>query len=234
MPGKIYLIPVFLYDADFSLYLPEGIKNILQNTSILLTENAKSTRAFLKNIGIKPPYDQYSFVQLNKNTSRDDLWSVMEEIFMGKDAAMISEAGMPAVADPGAVLTKLAHEQGISIVPIPGPSSIIQALAASGLNGQQFTFHGYLPVQEKEKTRNIKILEKEATRSGYTQIFMETPYRNKQLLKSLLKCLRNDTILCMAAALNSKNENIISVPVSDWKQGIEAPHKLPAVWLIGK
>lgn len=234
MPGKLYLIPSFIGDANPELYLPTGLTELLSRIPVIFTENAKTTRRFMKSCGISPPYDAFEFYIVDKKTDETELLEAFQTLYRGNDAALVSEAGAPAIADPGSELIKLAHDSGIRVIPLPGPSSFVQALSASGLNGQQFVFHGYLPIQEQPRTKMIKRIDQEAYKSGYTQIFMETPYRNPQLFKSLLKALNPKTRLCMALSINSVKEDIRTMLVRDWKTIDFQPEKLPAVWLINR
>jgi 16S rRNA (cytidine1402-2'-O)-methyltransferase len=178
------------------------------------------------------PIDDLSFYLLNEHTDEESLETLLAVLTSGNDAGLLSEAGVPAVADPGSGLVALAHHHGIRVVPLTGPSSILMALMASGMNGQSFRFHGYLPVKKKLRLGSLRKIEKTAMETGETQIFMETPYRNMSLLQDIVSTCKDHTLLCIAADISLPSELIKTKTVREWKKNLPEIHKRPAVFLI--
>lgn len=230
--GELYLIPNLLGDEASPELLSNQCLNFINQAEYFFCENEKNCRRFLKKAGIKHPLDSIILKDLNKDTELKVLLQYVKELSEGKKAAMISDAGAPAVADPGADFIKLCHEFSIRIIPVPGPSSILLALMASGLNGQQFTFNGYLPVKENERKRALLDLSKRAI--NHTQIFMETPYRNLSMFESMMQALSPDILLCIAAGLNTPQEYVFTATISRWKTIKPPIHKVPAIFLLLK
>ncbi len=226
----LYLIPTHLGNTDNNLLAPQ-IKATIESCDILLAENLKTARHFLKSLGVAKKIDDYQWLELTKDTASDVLTQYMK-LINNKRAGIISEAGVPAVADPGAALVSLAQLAQIQVVPISGPSSILLALMASGFNGQQFTFNGYLPIQSADRIKKIAKLEQLATQ-GITQIFIETPYRNNSLLKEILQHGQADTKLCIATDITLPTEFIVTKAISHWKKNIPDLNKRPTVFLMG-
>jgi len=231
--ANLFLVPNVLSEGDWQNVLPAGVFTILTETRYFIVENVRTARRFLKQVNKEIDIDQLTFFELNKYTQPADLPEFLKPLENGYDIAVISEAGCPGVADPGADIVKIAHQKNITVVPVVGPSSILLALMASGLNGQNFTFHGYLPVKPHERTRAIASLEKQAKNSRQTQIFIETPYRNNQMLDDLLKSCSPSTLLCVAADITGENEFIATKTVQQWKKNIPDLHKIPTIFLIG-
>jgi 16S rRNA (cytidine1402-2'-O)-methyltransferase len=198
-----------------------------------VAENEKAARALIKNLQLAAPQSELHFVMLNQHTSLEDKQTLLNDALQGHDMGLISDAGLPCVADPGAEAVALAHQLGIEVVPLHGPSSLLLALMASGFNGQSFAFVGYLPIEKAERVKRIKELEKEALTKKQTQLFIETPYRNNSLLEDLLKNLQPDTQLCVAANLTQPNQFIRSTTVQNWKTNLPDLHKQPAVFVLG-
>jgi 16S rRNA (cytidine1402-2'-O)-methyltransferase len=186
-----------------------------------------------KNLQLAAPQSELHFVLLNQHTSLEDKQTLLNDALQGHDMGLISDAGLPCVADPGAEAVALAHQLGIEVVPLHGPSSLLLALMASGFNGQSFAFVGYLPIEKAERVKRIKELEKEVLTKKQTQLFIETPYRNNSLLEDLLKNLQPDTQLCVAANLTQPNQFIRSTTVQNWKTNLPDLHKQPAVFVLG-
>lgn len=234
MPGTLYLIPTPLSGGTVDQSLPAYNHLVVQSLDVFFVEHPKTARYFLKACGVSPPFDQLTFYTFDKQADIkaevDQLWPVLQ----GHDAALISEAGMPGLADPGAELVATCHRQGIPVKPLVGPSSVPMAISASGLNGQAFTFHGYLPVNPKDRQHQLKRLEKTAYETGYTQAFMETPYRNDQLLQTLLKRCQSQTLLCIAANLSTPNESIKTMAIEEWRAVAPSYHKSPAIFALGR
>jgi 16S rRNA (cytidine1402-2'-O)-methyltransferase len=236
MSGVLYLIPNTLGagDADaLAAVLPAAVQARAGTLGYYIGENAKTTRAFLKKVGTERPIQEIEIRELNVNTPTGAIDRLLAPILDGADAGLVSEAGCPAVADPGALLVRRAHERGVKVVPLVGPSSILLALMASGLNGQSFAFHGYLPVDAAERAKRLRELEQQSRKAKQTQIFIETPYRNRALLDTLIATCAPSTLICVAVDLTLETETIASRPAAEWKKA-PAPdlHKRPAIFLL--
>ena len=231
--GVLYLVPNTLGNPDTGLTLPEQVARTARNIRVFIVEDRRNARRFLKMLDPGIEIGSLVFHELNKHTPPGDIPGLLQGCLDGLDTALISEAGVPGVADPGASVVRHAHEKGIRVVPVTGPSSILLALMASGLNGQSFRFHGYLPVSRGDRIRAIKELEQESKRSGETQIFIETPYRNNALLTDILQICGPGTQLCLAADLTLDSEWIRTMSIAAWKKEKPDLHKRPAVFLVG-
>ena len=231
--AKLFLVPNVLSDGNWQQVLPVGIYNIITETKYFIVENIRTTRRFMKQVNRDVNIDECTFFELNKHTSDLDIPNYLKPLENGFDVAVISEAGCPGVADPGADVVKIAHQKGIKVVPLVGPSSILLALMASGLNGQNFTFNGYLPVKPNERSRAIAELEKKAANEQQTQIFIETPYRNNQLIEDVLKTCSTNTLFCIAANITAENEFIVTKSIQDWKNKTPNLHKIPSIFMLG-
>ena len=230
--GKIYLIPTILAPDTEDKVLPPFIKEVLKNTTLYFVENIKTARRFISSLKLGIVIDSLTFIILDKKTKTEEIRPHLKAIIEGKNAGIISEAGCPGIADPGANLVDLAHQVDIQVVPLVGPSSILMALMASGLNGQNFAFNGYLPIQSSERIKKLKYLEKLSHTSGQTQIFMETPYRNNPLLKDILNNCEGESKLCIAADISSENELILTKKIKEWRKKVPDIHKKPAIFLL--
>lgn len=231
--GTLYLVPVSLGDCRPQSILPDDVLRIARDLRYFIVENAKTTRAELKHIGNTRPMRELDIRELPREPQPADLDVLLTPLLNGVSAGLMSEAGAPAVADPGALLVRAAHAQGIRVVPLVGPSSILLALMASGLNGQRFAFQGYLPVREPDRRNRIVQLERESRRNGLTQIFIETPYRNAALFQAVLESCRPDTLLCIAVDMATPHESIATKKIEYWRTGTTpALEKRPAVFLI--
>ncbi|MDD4881857.1 MAG: SAM-dependent methyltransferase [Gallionellaceae bacterium] len=230
--GSLYLIPTPLGETALDLVLPEATRRIAAALSHFVVEHPKTARAFLKQVGTATPLQQLSLTELNEHTRDSELQDLLAPLLAGHDVGLLSEAGCPAVADPGANLVRLAHRQGIRVKPLVGPSSILLALMASGLVGQRFTFHGYLPTKPEERTRALKELEQRAGRDNAAQAFIETPYRNNAMLEGILAACRDDTLVSVACDLTLASEFIATKPVTEWRLTLPDLHKRPSVFLI--
>ncbi len=231
--GALFLIPSALGGNAVESILPSGVLQIIQQLDEYIVENEKSARQFLKLCNIKTPQSHLTIHQLNKHEQ-----NVFEKVFFknvlnGKNIGLLSEAGSPAVADPGAAIVAEAHRQNIKVVPLVGPSSILLALMASGLNGQQFCFHGYLPKDKEERKLFLKKIEKESAQKKQTQLFIETPYRNNALVADILSQCNNETRLCIAADITLETEFIKTQKIMSWKNNIPDLNKRFVVFLIG-
>lgn len=231
--GTLYLIPVPLGKTKTNNSLPEYTLSVLRTLDALVVENIQSAVKFLNWVGDTVPDFKIEFRQLNKNTPETEIFSFLKPLKAGRNMGLLSEAGAPAVADPGAKLVKMAHQNKIKVVPLVGPSSILLALMASGFNGQEFAFHGYLPIDNKARVQKLIQLEGESRRHNRTQIFMEAPHRNNELLKSLLENLAGETRLCTATDLTLENEDIISKPVAEWNSSPKPDlQKRPTIFIL--
>ena len=233
MPGTLYLIPTTLGKTPENNTLPEYTLSILRNLDVLMVENLRSATSFLQWVGDTIPEYEIDFYPLNKKTTEQEIHDLLKPLLEGKNAGVLSEAGAPAVADPGAKLVKLAHQYRIDVVPLVGPSSILLALMASGFNGQSFAFHGYLPIDQKKRKSMISQLEGESRRHDRTQIFLETPYRNNELLKDILSVCSPSTGLCIATDITLPSEHIKTKYVSEWKSSkLPDLNKRPTIFII--
>lgn len=230
--GPLYLIPSTLGDTAPLEVLPISIKGAIERIDHYIVENEKTARHFIKKISPRKPQPSLQINLLNKFTEPSELNGFLEPCLQGLPVGILSEAGCPGIADPGADVVRLAHEKGIRVVPLVGPSSIILAMMASGLNGQDFAFRGYLPIEQHERRNAIKAAEKRSRDEGQSQVFIETPYRNEKLLKELIKALKDNTLLCVAADLTLPTEYIRSLPVSSWKSEQPDLHKRPAIFIV--
>jgi 16S rRNA (cytidine1402-2'-O)-methyltransferase len=226
--GKLYLVPVGLGGSDDAALLPATTRDIACSLKTFIVEDAKSARRFLAAIGHPLPLREIAMHVLDEHTR--DVGSLLQLLASGADCGLMSEAGCPAVADPGAALVRHAHRTGIKVVPLVGPSSVLLALMASGLEGQRFAFHGYLPADAAGRVRRLKEIEAQA--GGATQIFIETPYRNAALLRSILDTCRADSLLCVAADLTLPTASVATLSVAEWKKKPPDLDRRPAVFLL--
>jgi len=210
---------VTLGGDDFLKVIPEKVISLTRQLRFFIVEDIRSARRFLRLIDKQFPIDDTIFYELNEHTGESDIAHYLEPVANGSDIGLLSEAGLPGIADPGARIVALAHQKKITVTPLSGPSSILLALISSGLNGQNFTFNGYLPVKPPERSAKLRDLEKKAG-EGYAQIFMETPYRNQKMLESILTTCHNDTLLCIAADITLSNEFIRTMRISEWKRDL--------------
>lgn len=229
----LYMIPVPISDADWHMVLPNYNKEIITGIRHFIVENIRTARRFLKKIDSSIEISELTFYELNGHTSENEISSYLSALRKGEAMGVMSEAGCPGVADPGAKVVKLAQLEGYRVIPLVGPSSILMALMASGMNGQKFMFHGYLPVTDTDREKSIKDLEAQSRRQDMTQIFIETPYRNNKMMESLLKHLHGDTLLCVARGITDpQNESIITLPVKKWREKQWEIGKVPTIFLI--
>ena len=230
--GKLYLIPTPLGEDSLQT-IPAYVIEILHRLDYFIAERAKTARHFIKSTTPVKAFSELEFFELNKRTLPEELNSFLAPAKAGHDIGLLSEAGCPGVADPGADIVKIAHQQGIQVVPLVGPSSILLALMASGMNGQSFAFQGYLSPKPFELTKDLKRLESLSIKHKQTQIFIETPYRNNKLIEQAVKTLAPNTRFCIAADLATPQEYVKTKTIKDWKKS-KAPelHKVPAIFLI--
>ena len=230
--GQLFLLPSPLGSDAVSKQLPDYNRHIVKEITYYIVENAKTARRYLKQLNPGLSLDNLKFTEINEHTRDHELMDIFQPVLNGENAGLISEAGLPCVADPGNSVVFMAHQLGIRVVPLVGPSSIMLALMASGFNGQDFVFHGYLPIDKRQREQKLKELERYAWKNDQTQIFIETPYRNMQMLESIIHACRADSRLCIAANLMSDNETIVNKTIKDWKSSKHNFHKQPAIFLI--
>ncbi|HEY4616775.1 MAG TPA: SAM-dependent methyltransferase [Flavobacterium sp.] len=232
--GKLYLIPTTMGDCDPMDVLPHTVKRTIDFIDHYIVENDKTARKSIKEVSPEKKQSELVLFTLNKRTEVKEHLDFIKPLLEGKNMGLMSEAGCPGVADPGAVIVKLAHEKGIQVIPLVGPSSILLAMMASGMNGQSFTFHGYLPIEKDEKKASFKNLEKISFEQNQSQIFIETPYRNNKLLEDLLQTLHPETHLCIATDITLPTEYIKTKKISAWKKENVDLHKRPTIFIIHK
>jgi 16S rRNA (cytidine1402-2'-O)-methyltransferase len=231
----LYLLPAYLSENSPTDYFAPAIKDIIMNTDHYFVENEKTARKVIKFFAPEKKQPELKLFLLDKYSETSDLKEAQDLMKEGVDFGLLSEAGLPCIGDPGNIMVGWSHQNNIRVIPVNGPSSFILALIASGFNGQEFTFNGYLPIDKEKKKKEIQHLENQANKTGFTQIFMETPYRNNQLFDDLVKCLNPHTKLCIAANINDpQNELIKTKTITEWKKQKPELHKIPAVFLIGK
>lgn len=232
--GKLYLIPTRLGDNPPLEVLPLSIKKIIEQIDDYIVENEKSARRFIKRVSPGKSQASLKLKLLNKYTQENELDHFLDDCKEGKAMGLLSEAGCPAIADPGSDIVKLAHENNIQVVPLVGPSSIILALMSSGMNGQSFAFNGYLPIDQNERKSALKRLEKLSSDHNQTQIFIETPYRNNKILEDICAILQPNTRVCVACDLTLPSEYIKTTTVNEWKNIKVDLHKRPTIFIIHK
>lgn len=230
--GKLYLIPTTLGENDPMEVLPISVRNKILQLNNFIVENEKTARRFIKNICPEKNQQILKFNLIDKHSNIDLYESYLDECFLGTSVGVISEAGVPGIADPGAEIVKIAHRKNIQVVPLVGPSSILLAMMSAGFNGQNFAFNGYLPIDFIEKKSKIKLLEKLSKEQNQSQIFIETPYRNNKLLDDLINTLAPHTKLCIAADLTLSTEYIQTLSIKEWKNKKVDLHKRPAIFII--
>jgi 16S rRNA (cytidine1402-2'-O)-methyltransferase len=230
--GTLFLIPTTLGDSALEAVIPQEVQQRLRSLEYFIAENPKTARAYLKQVGTARPLQQLQIATLDEHTPQDAIAGLAAPLLAGHDLGVLSEAGCPGVADPGARLVLYAHRQGIRVMPLVGPSSILLALMASGLDGQRFVFHGYLPVAEAERARALRALEKQSQQLAQTQIFIETPYRNMKLLQSILQVCGPGTLLCIATEVTLSSQEIRTQSVADWRRKLPDLERRPTVYLI--
>jgi 16S rRNA (cytidine1402-2'-O)-methyltransferase len=229
-PGKLYLIPTVLDESALHT-IPSYITDTIKKCSVFMVENAKTARRFAKKLWKEMVIDEYEWLVIDDKDAAISK-RMLAALHAGKQVAIISEAGCPGVADPGQSLVLIAQQQGYRVIPLVGPNSILLALMASGMNGQHFTFHGYLPIDSVARKKKIKELETISLKENSTQLFIETPYRNQAMLADLINTCRDQTLLCVAADITGDAESILSQPIGAWKKGTYQYHKRPAIFLL--
>ncbi len=237
--GVLYLIPTVISEGTVDKVVSAGILDAVSKLDYYLVENLRTARRYISELNrtfdqlqLPKPIEEIKFLELSKNTEDNEVRKQLCLVAEGRSAGVISEAGCPGVADPGAVAVRYAHSLGIKVVPLVGPSSILLALMASGFNGQSFVFHGYLPIEKKQRADTLRALERDAQKKHQTQIFMETPYRNQQLLEDILQVCNEQTMLCIAKDLTGEREYVVTKSVKSWKGEKLDLHKIPVVFAL--
>jgi 16S rRNA (cytidine1402-2'-O)-methyltransferase len=230
--GTLYLIPVPLGEPDAGRVIPAYNSEIINTLEEFIVEDLRTARRHLKQMGFTQSIDNLVFHELGKHSDPSLYDTYLPGLLSGKNAGLLSDAGCPGVADPGAAVIRLAHEKNIRVIPLTGPSSILLALMSSGSNGQQFCFHGYLPKERPDRIRKIRELERNAIQLRQTQIFIETPFRNDHMLEDVLHECKNDTLFCIACDITLPSQFIHTKTIADWKKRIPGLHKRPAVFLF--
>lgn len=232
MKGSLYLVPVTLGTEKYQHVIPADVIHIISRLRHFIVEDIRSARRFLRLIDKNFPIDDSEFYILNEHTDNAILGTYLTHLESGTDIGLMSEAGLPCIADPGSPIVRLAHKKSIRVLPLSGPSSILLALIASGMNGQNFSFRGYIPIKKDERIRAIKELEKEAGK-GVTQIIIEAPYRNQKLLEDILASCNPETILCIAVDISMESEYIKTDSIKSWRNKIPLINKRPAIFILG-
>ena len=230
--STLYLIPTPIADTPPEWALPAGTLGILHRLDIFVVENAKTARAVLKLVHYPRPIQSVQMLTLSEHTRSEDMQALLAPLLAGSDVGLMSEAGCPGVADPGAALVRLAHQHGIRVVPLVGPSALLLALMGSGMNGQRFAFHGYLPTNTDERNEAIKKLDLQSQRLDETELFIETPYRNAVLFQALLSACRDTTLLCIASGLMETGAELHTASISEWRRRAWSAPKRPTVFLV--
>jgi 16S rRNA (cytidine1402-2'-O)-methyltransferase len=233
MAGKLYLIPSTIGDSEVEHVIPNYIKEVINRIRFYIVEDERTARRMLIKLGIKTSIDELRFFVLNKHTSSSEIPDFLNSAAQ-EDIGLLSEAGVPAIADPGSEIVLLAHNREMEVVPLVGPSSILLSMMASGLNGQNFAFNGYLPIQPQERVRKIKMLEQRSLSENQSQLFIETPYRNNQLLKDLLHVCSDSALLCIAADITADNAFIKTYTIAIWRKKQIDLNKRPALFILHK
>lgn len=234
MSPALYLIPVTLGDTPLDRVLPSYNKEVILSIRHFIVEEVRTARRFLKKVEASIDIDSLTFYPLNKHTQPSDISGYLTPLAEGHPIGVISEAGCPAIADPGADVVAIAQRRGLKVVPLVGPSSILLSVMGSGFNGQSFAFHGYLPIEQAERAKRIKILEQRAYAENQTQLFIETPYRNRRLLEELIQTCRPQTRLCIACDITCEDEYIRTKSIKEWKGHLPDLEKRPCIFLIYK
>lgn len=230
--AALYLIPVLLGDTSVERVIPEFNKRIVSELKFFIVENIRSARRFMKKCDPGIDIDSLTFYELNKHTNKKDIEGYLAPMKSGNSMGVISEAGCPAIADPGAEVVAIAQKKGYKVVPLVGPSSLLMAVMASGFNGQSFAFHGYLPIDSSKRVSKIKYLEMQSYKDNQTQLFIETPYRNQKLAEDIIENCKPHTQLCIAMNISCDDEWIVTKSVKSWKGNLPDMQKTPTVFLI--
>ena len=234
MKQTLYLIPVLMGESTVDKVIPAYNTGIVSGLKFFIVENIRTARRFLKKCDPEIDIDSLTFFELNKHTNKNDISGFLDPMKSGNSIGVMSEAGCPGVADPGADVVEIAQQKGYKVVPLVGPSSILMSLMASGFNGQSFAFHGYLPIDSNERAKKIKQLESRSYSEDQTQLFIETPYRNIKLAEDILQLCKAQTKLCIASNITNDDEYIVTKSITEWKDKLPDINKKPTIFLIYK
>jgi len=234
MKGIVYMIPLPLGENDPIEVIPATVYKVINDIDTYIVENIRTARRYLRKINIQKPIDSLRFLELNEHTQATDIVGYLDDCVAGRHVGVMSEAGCPGVADPGSAIARMAHQKGIRVIPMVGPSSILLSLMASGFNGQSFAFNGYLPVKSPERSSKLKALELKAGKEHQTQIFIEAPYRNNQMVQDILTHCNPSTLLCIACDISLETEFIKTLSVGSWKSQVPELHKKPVIFLLNR
>ncbi|MEQ8519521.1 MAG: SAM-dependent methyltransferase [Cytophagales bacterium] len=232
MAGNIYLIPTPISEEGYG-HLPEISKELIRGLELYFVENQKNSRRFIKMLHPEAVIDNLEFVDIGKYSDKDLIQEGLQKVWLGKNAAILSDVGCPGIGDPGHELILEAQNSGVRIIPLAGPNSFMMALMASGLNGQEFRFHGYLPIDKNQRKAKLKNMSADVLKTGESQIFMDTPYRNQQVLSDIIQSCPANVNLCIAEEITGKKESILTMPVKDWKKINKKIDKHPVVFILG-
>ncbi len=230
--GKLYLIPTVISEGTEEAVITPQVREVISNLDYFLVENVRTARRYISRLNLGLTIEDLRFELLDKKTSEREIRKLLEPIKSGKDVGVMSESGCPGIADPGSVAVKIAHQLGAQVVPLSGPSSIFMALMGSGFNGQSFVFHGYVPIDAKERAQKIKEMERDALKKNQTQIFMDTPYRNQKLFEDLLNNCSGSTQLSVARDITGAQEYIQTLTIVEWKKERPDLHKVPVIFSL--
>jgi 16S rRNA (cytidine1402-2'-O)-methyltransferase len=230
--GKLYLIPAPLSETDVNEHIPAKIKDIVNKLKYFVVEDLRTARRYISKLKPDTPINELNFTQLNEHTDPQTISSLLDPVIQGHDLGLLSEAGMPCIADPGEELVQTAHSVGIQVIPLTGPSSIFLALAASGLSGEKFSFEGYLPAKNPDLIKVLKKLEQQSRQDNQSKIFIETPYRSAKTFGHILNACSSDTFICVASNITSPDEFIQMRQVGEWKKNIPDLNKKPCIFIL--
>ncbi len=232
--GKLYLVPTTLGENNFDEVLPSFNREIVLGLDSFIVEELRTARRFLRAYGYKKDFDEVDFHLLNEHTKSQEITSYLDACKNGENIGLLSEAGVPCIADPGNEVVRMAHEKGVEVIPLVGPTSIIMSLMASGFNGQNFAFIGYLPVKPPERNKKLKQLEQNIFKNNQTQIFIEAPYRNNKLMQAMCENLSSEIMICVACEIATKDQFIQTKSIKDWKKKLPELHKKNTIFLLYK
>ncbi len=232
MSSTLYLIPTTLGNVSLDCCIPNRVIERTQSLRHFIVEDVRTARRYLSKLGMLVSIDELNFYELNEHTKSEELYTLLQPLIEGNDVGLMSEAGVPAIADPGKDIVYIAHQKGIKVIPLVGPSSILLALMASGLNGQNFAFNGYLPIKDHDRIQQIRMLEKRSIQEQQTQVFIEAPYRNTKLLEAFFAACSNNTMLCIAVNLTLDDEYVQTQPIAYWKTHMPDINKKPCIFIM--
>ncbi|MDR2287042.1 MAG: SAM-dependent methyltransferase [Prevotellaceae bacterium] len=230
--GRLYLIPTPLSNSDINGYLPARVRDIINGLKYFVVEDLRTARRYISRLKIDTPIDELSFSLFNEHTDIKTIFSLLNPVFQGHDLGLLSDAGMPCIADPGEELVRMAHSNGVTVVPLVGPSSIFLALAASGLSGEKFSFEGYLPAKTPDLIKAIRKLEQQSRQENQSKIFIETPYRSAKIFDTILNTCSPNTSICVACDISALDEFIQTQQVKEWKNNIPDINKKPCIFIL--